>query len=229
MSEETQNRVEDDSGNLSEEEAIALHRAKRRSCIFKLILIWFSIGATIILVMVYTRSRVNRDPATIQQAVDQFLSMELPPAFYPYSMNDFMGVKLYVYYHEEHLREDGRTTSVFAINIDDRWADQSLEEVRQDFVEDLPKRLNRREFRVKDHRVETVERNGQRIEIDVFTGIQLIDQDFVDGVACFRFVMGPEGPVQAHTLGLRRTFPAEDQIALLASMDLKTQPLGEDP
>jgi hypothetical protein len=212
---------------MTQEEAIALHRAKRRSCIFKLILIWFSIGAVIILVMIYTRSKVNRDPEQIQSALDQIMTIDLPEAFYPYSMNDFLGVKLFVFNHSGHLREDGRTTSVLAINIDNRWEDQSVAEARAGFVEGLPDQLNKREFRVKEQRVEVVEDNGERIEIDVFTGIQLLGDDYVDGVACFRFLMGPDGPIQVHTLGLKRNFPAKDQAAILASVRVKAP--KEDP
>lgn len=208
---------------LTEEGKLALeqHRLKRKSFIIKLIVGWLALGASIVFFMVFIRSQVERDPQAIHQAVSEYFEYSLPDGFEAWSMNRFWGVTLAVFNDTRNTREDGRTLAVLSINIDDKYKKWSLEEARDNLFTDLEKRLNKREFKVKSKRVETIERDGESIEIHVFSGIHLIDEDYVEATNCYRFIMTSEGPAYLHTLGLNSVFPEEDQCAALVAFKAK--------
>ncbi len=208
-------------GKLEKEEALLIHRAKRKGCYIKLILGWLVLGAVVVFLMVFIRSRVERDPEKIREAVVGYFDFTLPDGFEPYSMNDFWGVTLAVFNDANNTREDGRTLAIIALNRDVRHKNKTLDEVKDDLFSDLEKRLNKREFKVKSKRVETLEVDGQMVEIHVFSGIHLIDEDYVDATNCYRFVVGKDGPMYLHTMGLNGVFSEKAQCEALAAFKVK--------
>ena len=203
---------------------------QRRGCILKLLMVWLTIGAVIIITIIYVRHiSVTREPKAIMADLSRFMDVTLPEGFYPYSMNKLMGVKLYSFWNEKHKREDGRTTSVIAVYFDDRWRDMRVEEAQAMFFDDLEERLSKREFRVKSKREERVVSDGEAIVIHVFSGIQLMEDTFVEATACYRFLQGPEGPLQIHAMGLDETFGPEQQVHAIAAFKIKPYPPAREP
>ncbi len=77
------------------------------------------------------------------------------------------------------------------------------------------------EFRVRDKREHLVASKNGPLSVYVLKGTQLMDTDMVEATTCFRFINSPNGPIHVQTLGLDRTFPEEDQIALLTSFEVR--------
>ena len=176
--------------------------ARRKSCILKLVVIWFGIGAVIVAAMIFIRQiSVNRDQKAIAAELERFLDYRLPEGFYAYSRTHLMGVRLYTFWDKTRVREDGRTTSVIAVYLDERWRDLSLDEAREKFLGEVAQRLNKREFSVKSDSRKTLVRDDETIELEIFNGIQLIDTDIVDATASYRFMLGPDGPFYVHAMG----------------------------
>ena len=204
---------------LSEQELQRI--AYRRGCILKALIAWFSILALIILVMIFVRSRVNRNPEEIAKYVDGLISMELPPGFRPYSKNYFKGVHLVSYWDVERVREDGRTSGVFAIYFEDAWKNRTLEDIEKEVVADLKRKLTRQEFRTHAQTKERVLVDGQEITIHMFSGLTRYEDQYLEAATCYRFLQGSQGIIQVHTMSLLETLSEQDQINFLSTIKAK--------
>lgn len=188
-------------------------RLRRRSCIFRLLIIWFTIMVLVIVGIIFVRSNAIRDPGEVLAKTGEYVRVgQLPQGFYPYSHTSFFGMSLSVFYHEKHIREDGRTTSIVAVNIDSRFEGESIVAARNQLFKKLETRLEKREFKVRNRNSRKVMQNGQEIEIFIFEGTHLMEKDHLPATTCYRFLEGPEGPIYIHTMGLNRSFGVEDQI-----------------
>jgi len=209
---------------LPENTALEHYRQRKRGCIVKVLIAWFTMGTALVMLMIYTRGHVERDPERIRAFADTLVTMDLPQGFYPYSMTHFEnswfffpGLSVISYWDAAHVREDGRPTSVISLFSDQKWQKQNAAAVEADMANDLTARLERVEFHSEDHSREQVTVNGETFTIFRFTGTQALDADLVKATSCFRFLQGPRGPIQVQTLGLEENFPAERQIATLAT------------
>ncbi|MDJ0837903.1 MAG: hypothetical protein QNK37_15420 [Acidobacteriota bacterium] len=197
-----------------------IKRAKR-GCFIALMPLWVVLSLALILGGFFLAGKVERDAAVIEAHVSDILDMNLPEGFYAFSKNSFMGTEAISFYHKDHLREDGRTTSLISIQRERSWGDLSVEALTQKVLPVLQSRLARREFEVEEKVTEKVKVDGETLTIYRFSGRQLMDEEVLKATTCFRFVMGPRGPVQLQTMGLNTTFPAEDQVKLLAGIKPK--------
>ncbi len=202
-------------------------RADRRGCILRLLAIWFTIFLVVVGVMIFVRSRSNRDPEAVAARVDQLIACELPAGFRPYSRNHFLGVELLVFWNDDHAREDGRTTSVLAIYREDDWRGKSVEEVAGSVMEKLENKLDRNEFRVKEREEHHRRVAGQPVLIYVLRGIHKIEDKFENATTCYSFWQGPEGPLQIHSMGLDQSFDAEAQLSFFSTVRPRSAPPGE--
>lgn len=209
--------------NSQEQEALELYKAKRRGCIVKIIMGWLVLGGTIVILMIYTRSQVNRNPEEITAALSQLVSYQLPESFYPYSMNSFFGVELFVFWDKENVRDDERTKNIVAVYRDDRWKDLSVTEAATQFYADLDERLAKREFKKQGQ--EEIHLEGEKQVILVISGLQLLDDKYIEATTCYRFLAAPGGPLQVHSMGLNEGFPKEKQIEVLKSFSTVDRPL----
>lgn len=209
-------------GEIVEMEGGPAHfHAHKRGCIFRLLGIWFAIFLLVAGIMVYVRSRSNRDPEAVMDRVDQLVECELPPGFRPYSRNRFMGVELLVFWNDDHAREDGRTTSVLAIYREDDWRGRSVEQVARGVMKNLDNKLDRNEFRVKEREELRWQVEGSPVFVYVLRGIHKIEEKFESATTCYSFWRGPEGPLQIHAMGLDQSFGAEAQLSFLSSVKPK--------
>ena len=201
----------------AQQQNIDLHRAKKRSCIVRMIMMWLFIGAVVILAIIYFRSKVVRDSVQIQAYLDDNYNMALPEGFFPYSMNNFMGVFLVSFWDKANVREDGRSKNVLSIFSKSDWHGKKLEQVLEDALDSLPKLLAKNEFHTEEKSVETVELDGEQITIYRFKGQANLDDVLVNATTSFRYMLGPQGPVQLQALGPEETFPESVQLTTLAS------------
>lgn len=146
---------------------------------------------------------------------------EVPDHFYPYTYSKFFGSYLIVFWSKEHMLDEFRTSSVFGIHWRSDWEGKQIEDIEQKTLEELEGRLDRNEFRTTHYEAIQVERDGETLTIHRFRGLSRIDESFAEAVTCYRYMMGPDGPVQVMTLGLAETFPEQDQIDLVASVSSK--------
>ncbi len=193
-------------------------RARRRSCVFKLLIMWFTIMAAVILVMIFIRSRVTREPDQIMDMVAQHMTFNPPEGFFPYRASRFAGSRAISFWDQRRLREDGRTTSVIAMYSRESWQDRPLEEVAAQALPDLEKRLDRNEFRANSKETRTIEREGRTVVVHVFRGMTKIDADYYEAVSCFLFLQSPTDIWQIQTLGLAESFDEEAQAEILSSI-----------
>ena len=194
------------------------NRSRQRGCIIKMIVGWLILGAIIITVMIVIRTVVIRDQTQIQEHLDTIVETDFPEGFYPYSMNRFLGIKLISFWHREHVREDGRTTSVVAIYSEKEWQNHTVEEVEEVALENMEKRLERNEFVVLERAKKTVDRDGEQVSVWVFSGNTWINEDRFPATTCYRFMQGPDGPLQIHSIGLNKNFPESMQLQAVSSV-----------
>ena len=191
---------------------------RRRGCILKLLAFWFGLLGLIIWTMYFVRSRADRDPENVLRHAAELVDLQLEEGFYPYSSNYFLGVRLISFWNEQHLSDEGYTTSVIAVYRDDKWRNLSLEEVRNQVLPKLETKLDRVEFRVREQAEERLSNEGETAVIHRFSGIQLLGEEYLEATTCYRFMMSSQGPIQVHTMGLERNFPAARQMAILAAV-----------
>ena len=147
--------------------------------------------------------------------------MELPEGFYPFSMNSFLGTKAISFYHRDHIREDGRTTSVVSIQREWGWRDMTLKELEARVFKDIELRLEKREFKITKLIPVKMDQGSETFYVYHYSGRQLIDEEAFPAHTCFRFMMGPDGPFQVQSMGLEDSFPAKEQLATLGSLRSK--------
>lgn len=193
----------------------------KRGCLISLMPVWFFLVLGLILLVVFLVSEVERDPRAIEAHVAEFVDIQIPEGFYPFSHNNFMGTEAISYYHRKHVRGDGRTTSVISIQMDRKWRKYTVEELEHRILSQLEARLTSREFQIEEVNPHKIEKDGESFFIFLFRGRQLMDEEILKAVSCFRFMEGPNGPFQVQTMGLLESFPPEEQIAVLSSMKSK--------
>lgn len=211
----------DESLKEASQEALELHRAKRRGCIILIIISWLVLGGTIVIGMIFVRSNVNRNAEEIAQFMETRFELNLPDGFEPYSMNHFFGAHVITYWDMNNVREDGRTKNVLGIYREDDWHGKKLSSMEERLVGRLEGLLAKNEFGVESQQKEVIARDGERITIYCFIGKATLDDVVVDAVSCFRFMEDPEGPIQFQTLGPTELFPLEKQMATLAGIRVK--------
>jgi len=199
-----------------ERDEAALRRARRRGCIVKLAILWFSIMAAVILVMIFVRSRVHRDAAEIETYLSQRIAFQPPEGFYAYSMSHFAGSRAISYWHERHVREDGRTTSVIGFYTREEWLERDAAEVAAAMLSELEERLDRNEFHANSK--ETLELDGGGM-IHIFRGMAKIDAEYFEAVSCFRFFKTGDEVWQVQTLGLKESFGEAAQLQTLKAIE----------
>jgi len=214
--EETMGEIAEDRP-LTEEEKAKLKRAKR-GCLVAFLPLWIGLVLAVGLGIMFLLGDVERDPVVIEAHVAAILEMDVPEGFYPFSSNAFLGTRAISYYHRDHLREDGRTTSVISITHERAWRNMTAAELEAEVLEKLEERLANREMTIQDKKPIPVDRDGERFVIYQFTGRQLMDAEMLMATTCFRFLDGPNGAFQVQTMGLDDSFPVEQQVAVLSSI-----------
>lgn len=197
---------------------IRFDRKRRVSCLIRLLICWFSLMGIIIIGMIFIRSNVVREQAPIDAYVAKIFTMELPPGFNAYSMSTFFKTTTISYWDQNHLREDGRTTSLIAMYSEKRWADKTIEEIEALALPKLEHRLERNSFHTDKYDVVTFEQHGKTVKIHRHRGQTRMDEKLVAGTTCFRYVMTPDGPMQIQTMGFESDFPEETQLKFLKSL-----------
>lgn len=195
-----------------------LKRQRRKSCLIKILIFWFSLMAIIILAMIFIRSRVSRDSVEIDRYVAGLFEMTLPDGFKSYSKSDFFSAHSISYWDESHLREDGRTTSLIAIYFEDKWRNWDLQTLKDKALATMETRLDRNGFHTESRQTLTFEQGGKTIEIFRFDGLTRLEEVLHDATTCYRFVMTAVGPVQIQTIGVNTDFSADSQITFLRSI-----------
>lgn len=200
-------------------ESYASKRGSRRSCIFKLVLVWVSIGLGISLVMMIVRGSAVTEPEEIEAVVsDYLLEKSFPADFEPYRVNHFMGVTVMAYWDMSRVREDGRSFSVISMVTKSEWQDEDPQTLFPELIEALPEQLDRNEFHAEDQQVLSREIDGETVEVHVYRGKSRLDAGLKDAVSCFRFLKTAAGPLQVQSLGLTETFPEDQQVEALFSL-----------
>ena len=195
-----------------------LRRQRRKSCLIKILMFWFSLMVTIIIGMIFIRSRVSREPADIDRYVATLFAMDLPDGFKAYSKSDFFGAHSISYWDEAHQREDGRTTSLVAIYFENKWRDWTLQKLKDKALASMETRLERNGFHTETKQTLRFDDHGEPIEIYRFDGVTRLEEVLHEATTCYRFVMTVDGPVQIQSIGILSDFSAETQIEFLRSI-----------
>lgn len=211
--------------DLDQAEVVLLNRQRRKSCLLKLLTFWFSLLVVIILGMIFIRSNVERDPAEIEKHVSTLFAMDLPQGYTPYSKSDFFAAHTISYWDQNHLREDGRTTSLIAIYYENRWKDWPVEQLIEASQSKMNERLERNSFHTNEKEILTREVHGETVQIFRFRGVTRMEEKLLEATTCYRYVQTSVGPVQIQTLGLNSDFSEDHQIAFLLSI---RPPEGQD-
>jgi len=199
-------------------EILFLKRQRRKSCLIKILMFWFSLMAIIIIAMIFIRSRVSRDSAEIDKYVATLFEMSLPEGYKAYSKSDFFAAHSISYWDENHLRDDGRTTSLIAIYYEDKWHDWTLQDLKDKALGTMENRLERNGFHTETRQTLTFEDHGEPFEIYRFDGVTRLEEVLHEATTCYRFVMTVEGPIQIQTIGVNSDFSAESQLVFLRSV-----------
>ncbi|QTD52182.1 hypothetical protein [Sulfidibacter corallicola] len=172
----------------------------------------------IIAIMVFVRSRAVRDPEQIAERLHGLIRVEMPASFQPYSHTRVFGVESLSFWDMEHVREDGRTTNLFALYRENDWRELTLAELEAEIESDMEKRLARNEFHTRSTAVVELDIEGRIHRVFRFMGVAQVEQDRFEATSCFMILDTPEGLVRVQTLGLNREFDLEKQLALLATI-----------
>lgn len=199
-------------------EIIELNRARRKSCIIRLLGFWFSLMIVIIIGMVFIRSNVQRDPVAITEHVAGLFSMVLPEGFEPYSKSDFFAAHTISYWDQNHLREDGRTTSLIAIYYENKWHDWSLEKLIEESLGEMEERLERNGFHTNEKETLSFDQNSTNMKVYVYRGVTRMEEKLLDAATSYRFVMTHLGPVRIQAMGLNTDFSEASQVTYLRSI-----------
>jgi hypothetical protein len=162
-----------------------------------------------------------RDRETVGKMFAADFSADIPEHFFPYTYSKFFGTYLIVFWSEEHKLDEHRTSSVFGLHWLSDWQGKTVAEVEAQALQELEARLDRNEFRTTDYAAVKVQHGDETVIVHRFRGLTRLDESFAEAVTCYRYMMGPDGPVQVMTLGLTETFSEEDQLALVASAKTK--------
>lgn len=206
------------------QDSYEFRRKNRISCLIKILISWFSLLAVIIIGMVFIRSNVERNPEAIDAYVSDLFELEIPSSFKAYSMSSFFRAVTISYWDQNHLNEEGRTSSIIAMYSEKRWNELDLEDLKAQALPKLKARLERNSFHTDVYDVITEQQGNQTIEIHRFRGQTRMDETLVPGTTCFRYVMTHEGPFQIQTMGFDSDFPEAAQVAFLRSLVPKTKP-----
>lgn len=197
--------------------------AQRFGCLARMMIMGLvSIGLVVALGFWLVKD-TERDPELVGARFTDHFSADIPEHFFPYTYSKFFGSYLIVYWSNEHKLDENRTSSVFGLHWRSKWQDQTVAEVEKTALAELEQRLDRNEFRTTNYEALEVETDGQTVTIHRFRGLSRIDETFAEAVTCYRYMQGPDGPVQVMTLGLAETFPEQDQLDLVASVRLKQE------
>jgi len=192
---------------------------RRRSCFFTIIGLWFAILGVILIVMFLVRGKlVTREPDQIFEKASQLVQFTLPDRFVPYSMTSLFGKKVMAFWDQNHVREDGRALAVIAVFTDSDWQDSTPDLLESEFKENAKKRLLENDFRVLNERQVQWEKDGVQHHFLLFEGRQQLDDTLEDATSCYRYLDGPDGPVQVYTLGINRAFSLDEQVKFLKSV-----------
>jgi len=223
MSEPRDERVEEELPDLTDDQKKQMKRAKR-GCMLALTPLWVVLMLALVIGGIFLIGEFESDPEVINARVSELTEITIPEGFYAFRRNAFLGTEVISYYNAEHLREDGRSSSVISIQIERGWDDETAARLEADTLEDLEVRLVNRELTVTDKQPIAFQQDGRTQYIHVFTGRQLMDEEVLPAHTCFRYVDGPEGPFRAQTFGLDESFPAETQIEVLKSIRPRPAP-----
>lgn len=194
---------------------------QRLGCLFRMTIMGLvSVGLVTALGFWLVKDTV-RGQAEVGAIFDADYVAEVPEHFYPYTYSKFFGSYLIVFWSKAHMLDEHRTSSVFGIHWRSDWQGKQVKDVEQETLGALEKRLDRNEFRTTNYEAIQVEKDGETLTIHRFRGLSRIDESFAEAVTCYRYIMGPDGPVQVMTLGLVATFPEQDQLDLVASVASK--------
>ena len=198
-------------------EALDDRKKRKRGCLLKIIGLWIAIWAIAITTILTVKGKAKTDPSEVQARVDQLMEIQVPEGFVPYRVNQVLGVEAIAFWDQSHA-VDGRATAVIAIQRENGWRDWSVDELRGKTIDTLEVELDKREFRTRSSQTETRMVDGSEVFVHWFSGIQKMDSGLKEATCCYRFIESPEGPLRIQTIGLDSAFPAEQQIALLASI-----------
>jgi hypothetical protein len=182
-----------------------------------LLVFWLGLGAVVIAIVVWVRSSVVENPGQMATHLSQWCSFTPPERFTPHRETQFFGNHSFAWWDTEHVREDGRTLAVIAFYRERHWQGASFQEAFQSFQKEANRRLNELEFHPDDM---TFEKSPQdAYPVLVFRGQQRIEDRWVRGTTCWRFLPFEPFPFRAQTLGTDDSFPLEEQLQVLRAIE----------
>ena len=214
---------ENEVPELTDAQQQQMKRAKR-GCLLAFTPLWVVLMLGAVIGGIFLISEIDREPEVINARVSELMEISVPEGFYPFSRNAFLGTEAISYYHADHLREDGRTTSVISVQVERDWQEMTAAQLEAETLDQLETRLVSRELTVTDKVPVPFEQDGRTQYIYRFSGRQLLGEEVLPAHACFRYFDGPEGAFRVQTMGLDESFPAEAQIEVLKSIRPRPRP-----